>query len=376
MTSDPNASSQLEFSFLDPLGDPLAVGDWQQLCDGSLDPNPFFGPAFLRPYLENMGGENVRLAVVRDRETGTWLMAAPVARRRLGLAVPVASVWATDYSPLGTPLTHSDADAEAVRCFFRGAAGASGLLAIPYLPLASQTASRLTGAGITPVAVAARAERAGHDAGPAGEEQLEAAFSGKRRKEMNRLVRRLDEHGKSRFDSLTGSDVSRGFEDFLKLEASGWKGESGTALISKPQTAAFSREAIAGLAGLGHIRIDQLWSGDTLIASLVLIVTGGQVYSWKIAFDEAYGRYSPGAQIAFYTFRQNLGLSGFKGADSLAIPGHAMIEPLWRGRLEMGTMFLAEGAVGRLSLRLATADLAAERALRSMAKAAKKKLKR
>ncbi|MFC6654176.1 GNAT family N-acetyltransferase [Roseibium salinum] len=303
-------------------------------------------------------------------------MAAPVARRRIGLAVPVATLWATDYSPLGTPLMHPGTDAEVVRCFFDGAAGPGGLLAIPYLPLASQTASRLTGADIGPLAIAAREKRAGHDAGAAGEAQLEAAFSGKRRKEMRRLLRRLDEDGASRFESLTESDASRGFEEFLALEASGWKGRSGTALISKPQTAAFSLEAIAGLARLGRVRIDQFWSGDRLIASLVLIEAGGQVFSWKIAFDEAYGRYSPGAQIALYTFRQNLALPGFMGADSLAVPGHSMIEPLWRGRLETGTMVLAQGAAGSLKLRLATADLAAEQALRRLARSVRQRLKR
>ncbi|MFC6654177.1 hypothetical protein ACFQEX_00805 [Roseibium salinum] len=41
-----NVSSRLEFADLDPLGDLPAAGDWQQLCDGALDPNPFFGPAF------------------------------------------------------------------------------------------------------------------------------------------------------------------------------------------------------------------------------------------------------------------------------------------------------------------------------------------
>ncbi|MDN3721019.1 GNAT family N-acetyltransferase [Roseibium salinum] len=138
----------------------------------------------------------------------------------------------------------------------------------------------------------------------------------------------------------------------------------------------FSLEAIAGLARLGRVRIDQFWSGDRLIASLVLIEAGGQVFSWKIAFDEAYGRYSPGAQIALYTFRQNLALPGFMGADSLAVPGHSMIEPLWRGRLETGTMVLAQGAAGSLKLRLATADLAAEQALRRLARSVRQRLKR
>lgn len=375
MSSDPNLSPAVEFCDFDPLSDRLPADAWRRLCDEALDPNPFFGPDFLRPYLENMEGRSIRLAVVRDVRTGSWLLAAPLGKRRLGLVMKASTVWATEYSPLGVPLMHASAGTDAVDAFYRGAAGPGKLLAIPYLPLASQTAARLTGAGAARISVAAKAERSGHDAGTAGKAQLEAAFSGKRRKEMRRLLRRLGDHGEVRFQNLHGPQVPDAFEAFLALEAAGWKGRSGTALASRPQTETFSRSAIANLARSGGVRIDQLQVGDGLVASLILIQQGGRVFSWKIAFDEDYARHSPGAQIVLQAMRENLASPGFTAADSLATPGHSMIGPLWRGRVETGTLLVAGGAAGGLMLRLGMADLALERSLRRMVRAVKKRLK-
>ncbi|KZM50975.1 GNAT family N-acetyltransferase [Labrenzia sp. OB1] len=376
MTRDSIAPPEPEFCFFDPLNEDLPPGVWRQLCNDALDPNPFFSPAFLCPYLRHMEHRPVRLAVVRDGRTGVWLMAAPVGRRRLGLTFAAATVWATDYSPLGTPLMHPQAGPDAVAAFLKGAAGSGALLAIPYLPLASQTASHLCGTNAVRITVTAQEKRSGHDAGPKGQEQLQAAFSGKRRKEMRRLLRRLGDEHELSFESLTGQAVPAAFDAFLRLEASGWKGRSGTALSSRPQTEAFSRSAIANLAAGDGVRIDQLKVGDTLVAALVLIQDRGRVFSWKIAFDENRARFSPGAQITLHALRENLDMPGFKGADSLAVPGHSMIEPLWRGRVETATLLASLGTVGHLKAVLGDADLNAKRALRRSLRAVKKRLGR
>lgn len=376
MKTDAPGSPAAETLILDPLDTDLHVDAWQALSDACLDANPFFRPAFLRPFLDNMGGHNVRLVVVRESKSGRWLLAAPFGRRAAGLAIPVATAWASDYAPLGTPLMHPDAGNDDIRLFLRTASGRRGVLAFPFLPLASRTAERLTSLGTFAAFVPSRWERAGHSSGADGERQLEEAFKGKRRKEMRRLLRRLEDHGAVRFLSVGGSEAASSFEQFLQLEASGWKGQSKTALGSRHKTAAFSREAVAASARSGNVRIDELRAGETLVASLVSFVDGGHVFTWKIAFDEDFARYSPGAQLALHAFRQNLAQPGFKQADSLAIPGHSMIEPLWRGRLEIGTLLLAGSAFGRLTSRLCAADLAVERELRNAARTLKSRLKR
>jgi hypothetical protein len=128
---------------------------------------------------------------------------------------------------------------------------------------------------------------------------------------------------------------------------------------------------IHNLSARNGVRIDQLWAGNTLVAALVLFQESGKVYSWKIAFDEAFARSSPGSQIAIIALRRNLETPGFVRADSLAIPGHPMIGALWRGRVQVGTLLLAKGAVGSALAGLAATDLKVEQSLRKNAKALK-----
>ncbi|WP_299478560.1 GNAT family N-acetyltransferase [uncultured Roseibium sp.] len=371
MKADVEMSAPLEAVSFDPLSRDLPVDAWKALARNALDPNPFFSPEFLRPFLKNLKVKGLRLATVRNKRSGDWLLSCPVGHGPAGLAVPIAKVWTSDYAPLGTPLMHQDAGPEHVDLFFKASSGPLGVLALPFLPLASATAERLQAPDRLATAIYSRSRRAAHASGPEGEAQLADAFKGKRRKEMRRLLRKLEEHGDVSFESITGPKVGEHFDAFLKLEAGGWKGRGQTALASNAQTVHFSQDAIAAFSRSGSIRIDELRAGDRLIASIVCFVQNGHVLTWKIAFDEEFGRYSPGAQLVLFTFRENLALPDFKFADSLAIPGHPMIEPLWRGRLETGTLILSAQPLAEAKIQLCGADLALERNLRNVARAAR-----
>lgn len=375
MKANSTSTSPVETVFFDPLSEDLPVDAWRALSDAALDPNPFFSPAFLQPFLRHMAERRVRLAATRELKTGRWLMAAPTGRRPAGLLVPIPTVWTTEYSPLGTPLMHPDIGDDQLTSFIGSVSGGAGILSIPYLPTACGTARRLTRLANLKTTTTSVFERAGHQSGAEGARQFEDAFKGKRRKEMRRLLRRLEDHGTVSLASVVGPETVNRFDLFLDLEASGWKGRGETALGSKVQTAAFSREAVEALARLGHVRIDELRVGDKLVASLVSFVDGGSVFTWKIAFDEDYARYSPGAQLVMHAFQENLALPDFRVADSLAVPGHSMIEPLWRGRIELGTLLLAGPPLGALKNRLCTMDISLEQMLRRTARAARAKLK-
>lgn len=375
MPPDSSAASEFEARAFDPLQDNLPLDAWQALSDEAADPNPFFGPSFLRPYLRHVGAGRVKLLAVANRLTGQWMMAAPLRVRPAGLLIPVPATFTTEYGPVGTPLLHPDAGAVHAKRFFQAAAGRTGILALPHLPLASRATHLLTDIDGVDVCIAESSHRACHTSGPEGQAQFDEAFKGKRRKEMNRLLRRLEDEGPVRLETIEKDALQARFEQFLELEASGWKGRENTALASQSQTAAFSRETVASAAQAGNVRIDELRVGDKLAASLVSLVDGGHVFAWKIAFDETYAKYSPGAQLVLYTFRQNLAMPGFKLADSLAIPGHSMIEPLWRGRLEIGTLLLSSGFLAAFKNRICSVDYALEQKLRRLARDVRNRLK-
>jgi CelD/BcsL family acetyltransferase involved in cellulose biosynthesis len=371
LTDRSEIQDRLEIVRLDPLSADVPLDQWLDLANAAADPNPFFAPDFLQPYLRAFPAAGVRLVVVRDRSNGNWLLSAPVGRRSAGLAIPVNTTWTSHYAPLGTPLLHPDADRDAVGHFLRFAAGSLHTLALPYLPKASRMAQLALKAHGWTAGWAQLTERAGHGSGDLGATQYDAVFQGKRRKEMRRQLRRLEDHGPVMVRHISGNDVVSVFEDFLDLEARGWKGRAGTALTNHPETARFSREVIRNMSWRNSVRIDQLLAGDTLVAAMVLFVEGGRIFSWKIAFDEIFARSSPGAQITMTALRKNLETPGFVEADSLAIPDHPMIGTLWPGRVQLGTLLLSNGMFGSALAHLVATDLRLEQSLRRRAKAVK-----
>lgn len=370
MTASNRPTTQrLETLVVDPVNPDGNLAEWQALANGAIDPNPFFGPQFLTPFLENISANHVRLCVIRSGETGKWLMAAPMGRRRLGLGIPATASWATEYGPLGTPLLAPDAPEGTAESFLKLATATIGLplTAFPYLPTDCTTTAALKSACRNLREVHPE-ERAAHDSGSEGEDQLKQADHRKRRKEFARLLRRLSEQGEVSLESCQGEAAIAQFEAFLELEASGWKGRRHTALLNHQATANFARQMIAKRALTNGVRIDSISVGGKPIGILVLLIEGHKAFSWKITYDENYARFSPGSQIALYALKQNLSVPELDGADSLAIPGHEMIEPLWRGRMRYATLLCASSTAGRLLQTAGALDLTLERDLRHLAR--------
>ncbi|MFP3748012.1 GNAT family N-acetyltransferase, partial [Achromobacter sp. SIMBA_011] len=79
-------------------------------------------------------------------------------------------------------------------------------------------------------------------------------------------------------------DIRYRMEEFLALEASGWKGRKRTALVNDRYRAAFAREAITNLAEADAVRIHTIDLNGSAIASMVVFMTAGEAYTWKTAF--------------------------------------------------------------------------------------------
>ncbi|MBO0346653.1 GNAT family N-acetyltransferase [Roseibium sp. CAU 1637] len=356
---------------LDPAALTPAQRDaWQALADEAVDPNPFFSPSFVQALLPDMAPAGTRLFIATDAED-RWLMAAPAAPRKLGLALKSLTGLATEYGPCGTPLTSPVATADTAATFLqaiRQGAGSFSHLTLPYLPLESRACQLLRQAPGWTLYTSLHQERACHASGEEGEAQFSAAFRGKRRKEFNRLLRRLGDLGSVKFDSYQGEDVLPHFEAYLQLEASGWKGHQGSALLSSAETARFARTMVENRTRTGGIRIDSISLDAKPLAMLVLLIERNAAFSWKIAYDEAFARFSPGAHLALFSFERNLANPLLTSADSLAVPGHSMIDPLWRGRMAYAHAQLASSPLDRSFGKLLRIDQTLNRNLRSTAK--------
>jgi hypothetical protein len=102
---------------------------------------------------------------------------------------------------------------------------------------------------------------------------------------------RLKRSGGSEVVVLTGGDVAAGFEQFLLLEASGWKGRQGTDLSHTP---AWRSLWLGYLLASDTAQVRCLNIGGRTVASQLTVRVGRTLFVPKIAYDEQLAHLSPG----------------------------------------------------------------------------------
>jgi hypothetical protein len=173
---------------------------------------------------------------------------------------------------------------------------------------------------------------------------LDHAIGAKKRKELRRQRKRLADAGE--LTSSTSNEpaaVAAALGDFLALEASGWKGRAGTAARADDGIRAFMESAVTALAREGKARIARLTAAGRPIAALVTLQSGATAWCWKIAYDEAFARFSPGVQLLTDMTQALLDDTAVTRADSCATAGHPMIDRIWRERLALADHLVRNG---------------------------------
>jgi CelD/BcsL family acetyltransferase involved in cellulose biosynthesis len=93
------------------------------------------------------------------------------------------------------------------------------------------------------------------------------------------------------------ADPGKAIEHFLQLEASGWKGRTGTALLRRPGHDLFFREMSKGFADHGRLMFLSLEAGAQVVAQNTALIGGVGLFGFRKAYDEAFARWSPGSLL-------------------------------------------------------------------------------
>jgi CelD/BcsL family acetyltransferase involved in cellulose biosynthesis len=327
----------------------VAIDHWQALAGEACEPNGFYLPDWA-------------LAIDAFAQGRTGLSAltawsdATGSSRLIGL-MPAISLWrasriplpglvgAEAYGTVRTPLLDRTAADEAAQKLMRQArdAGSHALIVrdIPLDGAVMNTFTRVLDAGgLRPLVLHSRV-RACLDATRDADELLRDALGAKKLKELRRLRHRLAEHGEVTFAiARTPDDVARALEVFLKLEAGGWKGQRGTALLQSEGDATFVRRAAAALAEHGQCELATLSAGTAPVAAAIIVRHQDRAFYFKLGVDERFARLSPGVQLTLDLTRHFCADPAIATVDSLAAPDHPMINPIWRGRLMIGDVLI------------------------------------
>ncbi|MBC9875937.1 GNAT family N-acetyltransferase [Bradyrhizobium sp. INPA01-394B] len=355
----------------------IEPGQWRTLAQRAVEPNGYYLPAW----------EFAVSATARGRIGASALSVYGSSSTQLIGLMPVVSLWqawkiplpalasAHPYGTLCSPLIDRDASAEAATRLLQQArkAGAHALILrdVALDGAAMATLKEALGRDDLKPRILGSYVRASLDATQDGDRLLHEALGTKKLKELRRQRHRLAEHGAISFEVARKVDeIKPALETFLQLEASGWKGLRGTALMQDAGDATFVRRAVPALAETAQCEIVTLRAGATAVAAGIVLRHQDRAFFFKLGIDERFAKHSPGVQLTLDLTRHLCADPLIASADSTASADHPMINPIWRGRFAIGDVLIPlrrnDPLVALIHAALVTRGLARETARRAI----------
>jgi CelD/BcsL family acetyltransferase involved in cellulose biosynthesis len=129
-------------------------------------------------------------------------------------------------------------------------------------------------------------------------EEFEAALSRRRRANIRRRWRRLEERGEVTVELVDGTErLDAVLAEAYGIEAAGWKGEGGTAIASEHETESFYGALARWASERGWLRIWFLRLDGRALAFAYCLVQGGVLYGLKVGFEPDARPFAPGTLL-------------------------------------------------------------------------------
>lgn len=325
------------------------VPEWEALAAEAADPNPFYEHWMLLPALAAYGTpEGFRaVAVTVDGRLSAFF---PLLLQPRWRKMPVRALlsWRHRNMLVGTPLLRAKTAAPCLLAFLQ-----SGLA-----PVVEFDWSAADGAFYAALADAA---------GEAGLHWIvsdayaravlvrgsdpRSRFNSNMKNNVRRWQARLAAHGELSAVRLgPEGDVEAWLEDFLRLEASGWKGRAGSALACREDDRRFVSEVFPEAFRRGRLVITGLDLEGRPLARHTMLLGGEGAFTFKIAYDEAYASASPGILAEIEHVRQFLELPGPRWIDSNTSRENTSYGRVWKDRRVMQRIAIGATGVGRLAV--------------------------
>jgi CelD/BcsL family acetyltransferase involved in cellulose biosynthesis len=344
------------------------VPDWEALAAEAAEPNPFYEHWMLLPALEAYGknegaGSDFRCVLVWDNGTLAGLFPLQLERRFHGLPLAVLRSWRHRNMLLCcAPLVHAKF---AGRCL-------AALLQSPLAPAIELEWMPADGAVYAALAETALAKGLPWMATDAyaravllRERDPRERFNSNMKNNLRRWQAKLAALGAVTPVRLPpDGDLARWADEFLRLEASGWKAEQGSALACREDDRRFVAAVFPEAFRRGRLIITGLDLDGRPLARHCMIAAGEGAFTFKIAYDEAYASCSPGIVAEVDNVRQFLERPGPRWIDSNTARENTSYGRVWKDRrtfqrVAVGLRGLGKAAVAALPmLRLVRHTLA------------------
>lgn len=325
------------------------IPDWESLAAQAAEPNPFYEHWMLLPALEAYGaGPELRCIAVWHEGTLSALFAMRSEDRFHGLPVRALTSWSHRNMLVTTPLVRAR---DAARCiaalleaklapaieFGWGCAGGPFYGALAETAVAQHYPWTISDAYTRAVLLRERDPR--------------ELLNSKMRSNVRRWRARLRRTGALTSVRLSpGDDIDAWLEEFLTLEASGWKGKAGTALRCREDDRRFVSNAFTEAFRRGRLLITGLDLDGRPLARFSVFTAGDGAYAFKTAYDESYASSSPGVLAELDSTEQFFASSGPRWMD--AHMGRWNSSPTWKDRVTMQRVAIGVHGAGRPAVAL------------------------
>lgn len=321
------------------------VPAWEALARAALEPNPFYEHWMLLPALEAFAaGQDVRVLLVWDGDDLAGLFPFRRIARFKGLPAAALTSWRHPHCLLGTPLVRARGARHCIEALLDFAD--ASLVEFSYLA-ASEPFHR-----VLMEVLEARGARAVVSRNYARGllRKHRATISGQLRRQLARNERRLGACGRLAHVALgPHDDVARWIEDFVQLEARGWKGRTGGAMACSEANRVYFSRILEAAFGRGRLLGCGLDLDGRAIARRVSFTAGEGAYAFKTAYDERFAQFSPGVMLEADNVRQLDAAPGLEWMDSFTDDANLALERMWPGRRRIETLAAPLGAWGGLA---------------------------
>ena len=115
---------------------------------------------------------------------------------------------------------------------------------------------------------------------------------------LNQATNRLAALPEVRFEFASGREARcEDLEMLMKVEASGWKGEQGSAIAGSPRLVEFYSALVRRLHDAGWLEWQFMYGDGEVLAGNLAIRMPRAVTLWKVGYNDKYSRYSPGSLL-------------------------------------------------------------------------------